>query len=349
MSQMAEVMQNQRMEVGNFKQTWLGKHLPGLIMVFLIAYIAHTVGKQIPLIGATVVAIALGVLLRNFTTIPVAFDPGIQYSLKSVLKLAIIFLGASLNLWQVLKIGGASLIVILAVVILGILLTVYLGKIVGLTGTIPTLIGVGTAICGATAIAAISPIVKAKEEETAFAITTIFIFNVIAVIVYPLLGVLFHMNNEIFGMWAGTAVHDTSSVVAAGYAYSNEAGGVATVVKLTRTLFLIPLAVIIGIYVSMKNSNREEGSKVKISKIFPWFILGFLLMSVINTLDVLNREFVNALTDWSKFMILMAMAGVGLGANFTKMKIIGLKPIILGLCASIIVAIVSISLIYTVS
>jgi uncharacterized integral membrane protein (TIGR00698 family) len=349
-AQFTEVLQKQKVDVDklNSKQTWLGKNLPGLIMVFLIAYFAHVVGKQIPFIGATVVAISLGVLQRNFTTIPVTFDPGIQYSLKSILKLSIILLGTSLNLWQVLSIGGSSLIVILTVVILGILLTVYLGRMMGLTGTIPTLIGVGTAICGATAIATISPIMKAKEEETAFAITTIFIFNVIAVIAYPIIGILIGMSNEIFGMWAGTAVHDTSSVVAAGYAYSNEAGGVATVVKLTRTLFLIPLAIIIGVYLGIKSPDKENGSRVKLGKIFPWFILGFLVMSIINTLGMLNKDIVSVVTDASKFMILMAMTSVGLGANFSKMKKIGVKPIILGLCSSVIVAIISIALIYIV-
>jgi len=330
-----------------FKETKLGKNLAGLIMVFLIAYVSQSVGNDIPVVGATVTAIVLGILIRNFIGVPAVFNPGVQYSLKKVLKYAIILLGTSLNLWQVFTIGGKSILAILAVVILGIFLTIYIGRLMGLTGKIPALIGVGTAICGATAIATVSPIMKSKEEETAYAITTIFVFNVIAVILYPILGSIFGMSNEIFGMWAGTAIHDTSSVVAAGFAYSNEAGGVATVVKLTRTLFLVPLAILIGIYVSMKGSKEQgQGSKVKVSKIFPWFLLGFLGMSILNTLGLFNETVVEYVTAVSKFMILMAMASVGLGADFKEIRKIGMKPVYLGLIASVIVAVVSISIIY---
>lgn len=332
-----------------FKEIKLGKYTPGLLMVILIAYVSQSVGKDIPLIGATVTAILIGILIRNFIGIPVIFNPGLQYSLKSVLKLAIILLGTSLNLWQIITIGSQSIYPILAVVILGIILTIYIGRWMGLTGNIPALIGVGTAICGATAIAAISPIMKSKEEETAFAITTIFVFNVIAVILYPILGSIFGMSNEVFGMWAGTAIHDTSSVVAAGFSYSNEAGGIATVVKLTRTLFLIPLAIIIGIYISMK-SSKEAGQKTKVNifKIFPWFLLGFLGMSVLNTMGIFTANIVDHITVASKFMILMAMASVGLGVDFEKIRKIGFKPVYLGLIASLIVAVISISIIYLV-
>jgi len=333
--------------LGNTK---LYKNLPGIIFVILIAYIANSMGKELPLIGSTVIAIALGVLIKNFLSIPVQFEPGISYSLKKGLKYAIILLGSSLSLLQVVQIGKDSLLIIVVVVTLGIILTHYIGRMLGLSGKLPLLLGVGTAICGATAIATVSPIMDSKDEETAFAITTIFIFNVIAVIAYPLLGLAFGMSDEAFGIWAGTAIQDTSSVVAAGYAYSDEAGGIATVVKLTRTLFLIPLAVLIGVMYSMKNKKETEskGGKVNLVKIFPFFILGFLGMAILNTLGFFSEQVVTALTSVSKFMILMAMAGVGLGADFKKMKAIGLRPIYCGLLASIIVGVISISLIYLV-
>jgi uncharacterized integral membrane protein (TIGR00698 family) len=332
-----------------YKETNLGKKLPGVLMVFFIAFVSHSVGKDIPLIGSTVTAILIGILIRNFIGLPVAFNPGVQYSLVSMLKFAIILLGTSLNLWQVFTIGSQSILVILAVVIFGILLTIYVGRWIELSGNLPALIGVGTAICGATAIATVSPIMKAKEEETAFAITTIFIFNVIAVIIYPILGSMLGMSSEEFGMWAGTAIHDTSSVVAAGFAFNNEAAGIATIVKLTRTLFLVPIAIIIGIYTSVKSKKeRYQDSKVQVSKIFPWFLLGFLGMSVLNTLGAISELIVQQITFISKIMILMAMASVGLGADFKKIRKMGLRPVYLGLIASIIVALVSLSIIYLV-
>lgn len=329
------------------RDTKLRKNLPGILLVLLIAFASNSVGQDIPLIGATVFAIIFGVLIRNFIGVPIQFNPGIQYSLKTLLKLSIILLGSSLNLLQVFTIGSKSIWVIIAVVVLGILLTAYIGRKLDLSGNIPSLIGIGTAICGATAIATVSPIMKAKEEETAFAITTIFVFNIIAVLTYPILGALFGMSDEVFGIWAGTSIHDTSSVVAAGYVFSDEAGGIATVVKLTRTLFLVPLAILIGIYISIKvNRKNEKKDKVKFSKIFPWFLLGFLGMSILNTIGFFNESLIEQITNLSKFMILMAMASVGLGADFNKIRKIGLKPIYLGLIASILVGTISISIIY---
>lgn len=334
-----------------FFETKMGKNFPGVMLTLILAFIAYLISNQIPLIAAAVAGIVLGMLVRNFFDVPVMFEAGIQYSLKKILKYAIILLGISINLWQVLIIGGKSLIGILAVVILGIFLTVFVGRWLKLPGNTPLLVGVGTAICGATAIATVSPILKSKEEETALAITTIFIFNAIAIVVYPFLGMGLSMSDEIFGMWAGIAIHDTSSVVAAAYAYSDQAGQTATVVKLTRTLFLLPVAIIIGIYSSVKAKHEiqaQQKTGVKLTKIFPWFLLGFLGMSVLNTLGLFSENVVGTVTDISKFMIVMAMVGVGFGANFHKLKKIGLKPIYLGLFASVVVAVISILIIYVV-
>jgi len=332
----------------HIRESKLGKNLPGILMVAIIAYIADNIGKDLPLIGGTVIAILLGMLLKNFVGIPAVFNPGVQYSLKKLLKYAIILLGTSMNLSQIFSIGGKSILVIIAVVLLGIGLTMFIGnKLMGLHGNVPILVGIGTAICGATAIASVSPILKSKEEETAIAITTIFMFNVIAVIFYPILGGFFGMSDEFFGIWAGSAIHDTSSVVAAGYAYSDASGGIATVVKLTRTLFLLPIAIILGVIVSIElRKQGTTGSKVNLVKIFPFFLLGFLAMAVLNTLGLFSEKVIENITIVSKFMILMAMASVGLGTDFKKMSQIGLKPVYLGLIASVIVSVISLTIIY---
>ncbi|MEX2103983.1 MAG: putative sulfate exporter family transporter, partial [Bacilli bacterium] len=229
----------------------------------------------------------------------------------------------------------------------GIMFTLLIGRAMGLEGNLPLLIGIGTSICGATAIAATSPIMKAKEAETAFAVTTIFVFNVIAVIAYPLIGSVLGLSNEAFGIWAGTSVHDTSSVVAAGYAYSDEAGGIATIVKLTRTMFLIPVAIIVGIYISMKDrKDRKLQKKTSLYHLIPWFVFGFLCMSIFNTMGLFSEQVVSVVVAIAKFIILMAMASVGLGANFKKIRKLGMKPLLLGLLASVIVAVGSLVLIY---
>ncbi|PAV31113.1 hypothetical protein CIL05_00185 [Virgibacillus profundi] len=315
------------------------KVIPGLLLVMVIALVASFFGDFIPYLNSTILAILIGAVLSNIVNLSSNLNEGISFSQKKVLKLAIILLGVSLNLWNVISIGGSALIPITVTVILGVVLTFYIGKFFGLTNNLNLLIGGGTAICGATAIATISPVLKAKEEETAYAISTIFIFNIISVIIYPIIGQILNLSDEFFGVWSGVAIHDTSSVVAAAYEYNDESGIVATVVKMTRTLFLIPLVLILGFYTSKKGEN--DNHKVSIFKIFPVFLLFFLLMSILNTLGVFSEQVVNILTVFSKFFILMAMVSIGLSLNVKKLSKLGMAPIYTGLIASVIVALVS--------
>lgn len=325
-----------------------GKY-PGIFIVAIIGFLAHSVGTDYPVIGGAVIGIILGILIKNCFEVPVIFEKGIEYTMKRLLKLAIILLGFSLSLAQVLAVGTSSLAIIIVSVISGLLLTYWIGKAFGLYGNTSILIGVGTAICGATAIAATAPILKAKEEELTYAINTIFAFNVIAIMLYPLIGQLLAMPDNYFGIWAGTAIHDTSSVVAAGYVYSDEAGATATVVKLVRTLMLIPVSLILAIYVSMKmkKENKSEATAaVQIRKIFPYFILFFVGAAILNTLFSIPTTYTEASTDIAKFLIVMVMVSVGLKTDLKMIKKLGVKPLLVGLIASLIMGMVSISLIY---
>lgn len=323
--------------------------LPGIIMVAIIAFLAHFIGTEFPVIGGAVTAIILGILIKNLLKVPISFEKGIDYTMKKLLKLAIILLGFSLTLTQVLSVGASSLIIILISVISGLVLTYWIGKAFGLYGNTSMLIGIGASICGATAIATTAPILKAKEEELTYAINTIFAFNVIALIVYPYIGQLIDLSDNQFGIWAGTAIHDTSSVVAAGYAYSDEAGATAVVVKLVRTLMLIPVSLLLAIFVSMKmkkESNMGSKSDIKISKIFPYFILIFAGVAVLNSILSIPSVFTEVSTDVAKFLIVMVMVSVGLKTDIKKIIKVGIKPLLVGLIASALMGIISISLIY---
>lgn len=187
------------------KFTFLFKNnFPGISMVAIIAFLAHSIGTDYPIIGGAVIAIILGILIKNFFKVPLIFEEGIDYTIKRLLKMAIILLGFSLSLTQVLAVGASSLIIIIVSVISGLLLTYWIGRAFGLYGNTSMLIGIGTAICGATAIATTAPILKAKEEDLTYAINTIFAFNVIAIMLYPFIGQLIGMPDDYFGIWAGT-------------------------------------------------------------------------------------------------------------------------------------------------
>ncbi|MDT8717594.1 YeiH family putative sulfate export transporter [Clostridium sp. 19966] len=310
---------------------------PGIAFSFVLAIPAWFLGKAFPIIGSPVIGILLGIIL-SFWSKPSFLNEGISYSSKKILQLAIIMLGFEMNLYTVFKIGGQSLIIILFTLTASFLTSYLVGKKLKLPRNTSTLIGVGTAICGGSAIAATAPVIKASDDDIAFSISTIFLFNIIAVFLFPFLGHLLGMGDNGFGLWAGTAINDTSSVVAAGYSYSNAAGNFATIVKLARTLFIIPITLILAVYTS-KKTNSEKSYSLK--KIFPWFVLGFLAASIINTSGIFPSSFTKIFAEAGKFCIVIAMCAVGLKTNVKQFKENGIKPIFLGLCSWAAVAITS--------
>lgn len=344
---MSSELQLNKSAISNSKIPFIkSQNLPGVGLTFVIGLIAHSLGKDFPLIGGAVIAIIIGVLMRQFLVVPEQFYPGIGFTLKKLLKLAIILLGFSFSFLKIFQIGVNTVIAVLIAVILGIGLTYFIGKLFKLKGNIPLLISLGTGICGATAIATAGPILKAKDEDIVYAINTIFAFNVLAVLIYPIIGHLLSMPDSMFGAWAGTAIHDTSSVVAAGYSYSTEAGDASVIIKLIRTLMLVPVAVLLSIFISIQNKTLNSNQKkVKMSKVFPFFILFFAGASAINTIFSLPSSFIEPTTFIAKFVILMVMASVGLGTDLKKIKSVGIRPLVVGLISSIIMGAVSLLLI----
>jgi uncharacterized integral membrane protein (TIGR00698 family) len=313
------------------------KNLPGLLLVATIGIIAHFLGKAFPLLGGAVIAILLGILIRQCFGVPQLYSNGISFTLKKLLKFAIILLGFGFSFSQIAQVGLHAIVIVLVAVSAGIFLTYYLAKLFKLDGNIPLLISLGTGICGATAIATSGPIIKAKEEEIVYAVNTIFAFNVLAVLLYPLVGQALLLPDQQFGVWVGAAIHDTSSVVAAGYNFSNAAGDTSVVVKLMRTMMLVPVAIILSAYMTVKNRNSlTEQDKLKWANAFPFFILIFAGAAAINTFFELPLIFVDGATTLAKFMILMVMASVGLGTDLKKIKSVGFRPLLVGLISSFI-------------
>jgi uncharacterized integral membrane protein (TIGR00698 family) len=309
--------------------------LPGLALALGIALAAWWLGHRVPLIGGPVFGIVIGILVRNLLSPSDSFNPGIQFAGKQILQWSIIALGFGLSLTQVAKTGLESLAVT-AVTMTTAFITAYaLGRLMKVHDKLQILIGVGTAICGGSAIAAVTPIIKPDDHDTAFAISTIFLFNVVAVLLFPLLGHMLHLSDLGFGLWAGTAINDTSSVVAAGYSYSTAAGDYATIVKLTRATLIIPICLVLAVMVALraKRASKESGvtGDFSLARIFPWFILWFLVASAVRTAGLVPVAVQPAIHLAAEFMIIVALTGIGLSANLRKMAACGVRPILLGL------------------
>lgn len=315
------------------------KLIPGLLLCLAIALPAWLLGKAFPVIGGPVFGILIGIIIATWKR-PSYFSEGIKFTSKKLLQTAIILLGFEMNLFNVLKVGSQSLLVMVFTLAAAFLTAWLVGRALKLKGNIPTLIGVGTAICGGSAIAATAPVIKADDKEIAYSISTIFLFNVAAVFIFPFIGHLIGMNDTGFGIWAGTAINDTSSVVAAGYSYSDAAGSLATIVKLTRTLMIIPVTLVLALYTSRKVS-QDVGFSV--AKIFPWFVLGFLAASVISTVNILPVGAEKLLAQTGKFLIVMAMSAIGLNTNIKQLISNGIRPILLGLSCWAAVALTSLA------
>ncbi|NMB90307.1 MAG: putative sulfate exporter family transporter, partial [Chloroflexi bacterium] len=265
-------------------QSSLKQHIPGILLALVIAACAYALGLVIPVVGGPVFGISLGIVVSTLWKPPVATRKGLKFTSKYILQLAVILLGFEMNLASIIQTGRNSLLVILITLSTAFLVAILVGRSLKLEPKLYTLIGVGTAICGGSAIAAASSAIDADDQDISYSISTIFLFNVIAVFLFPLAGHLLHLSDAGFGMWAGTAINDTSSVVAAGYAYSDAAGSFATIVKLTRSLMILPVTLALAMLFSRQN---QEGGSFNLGRVFPWFILGFLAAAVLRSVGII--------------------------------------------------------------
>lgn len=342
--------------------------IPGLILVLVVAIAARFLQSLIPgptlnkAISEILIAVLIGLLVRNVFGLIANTQAGITFSLRRLLRLGIILLGLRLSLQDVIATGLSSLILIIACITLALTLAFVAGRLFKIPVRLATLIGVGTAICGNSAIVATAPVIDAKEDEVGFAVATITLFGLIAVIFYPIIGQAMYLTDQVFGLWAGTAVNDTSQVVATAAAYSQSALNIATIVKLTRNTLMAPIIVIIGlIYQRMGEQTKSASAKMSWGKLVPWFVLGFLAMSIVRTLGVAvgvmpqNVDNPGSLTNaaatlkWfdeaAKFFILMALSAIGLGTNMSSLRAIGIKPFVVGLCVATVLAMFSLTVI----
>ena len=326
---------------------WIRRNGPGILACLCIAVPAWFLGRTFEVVGGPVFAIFLGMVMALLWKEQGRARAGITFTSKKILQLAVVLLGFGMNLSSVAKVGAQSLPIILSTISTSLVAAFVLHKLLHMDAKISTLIGVGSSICGGSAIAATAPVIGADDEEIAQSISVIFLFNVLAALTFPTLGGMLGLSNEGFGLFACTAVNDTSSVTAAAAAWDGIHGSntldTAAIVKMTRTLAIIPITLVLAFLRTRQEEKSVQGTGVTVSlkKIFPWFVLFFVLASVVTTLLPLPAAVTGFLKSASKFFIVMAMAAIGLNTDVVKLVRTGGKPIFMGFCCWVAIACVS--------
>lgn len=330
--------------------------LPGVALAVVIGVAATLVGRAVPVVGGPVPAVLLGALVGWLVRRRRAQDdgaadlgglqPGVKFASSRVLQAAVVLLGAQLSIGEVLRIGGETLPVMLTTLVVCLVAAWGIGRLLRVSSTLRTLIGVGTGICGASAIAAVTPVVGAASAEVAYALSTIFLCNIAAVFVFPLVGHALGLSQHAFGVFAGTAVNDTSSVVATATVYGRQATDTAVVVKLVRTLMIIPIVIgLAGLearrtarsqHAAVDGTGRAGG--VRVLRLVPWFLVGFLVVVLLRTTGVLPAAAAPGFSTAATFLITVALAAVGVSTDFAALRRAGFRPMLLGIVLWVLVA-----------
>ncbi len=321
--------------------------VPGVGCAAAVAAWATLLGVLAPVVGAPVFAVLSGIAIAVVAKPPARLRPGLAFTSKRVLQGSIVLLGLGLSLGQVLSTGARSMPVLLGTLAAALVMAWVAGRMLGLRGDTSTLIGVGTAICGASAIAATDAVIGADEADVSYAIATIFTFNVVAVLLFPALGHVIGLSQRSFGLWAGTAINDLSSVVAAATIYGHAAASYGVIVKLTRTLAIIPICLGLAAARSRRGKNLAERSvarHISVRRIVPVFIVAFVVAVAANTIGVVPAAWHHGLSDLSTWMITAALAAIGLSTDVRHIRRAGFKPLALGAVLWLTVALTSLAL-----
>ena len=328
-----------------------GVFILGVLICFSVAAASVLLERLIPgeLLGASIIALFAGTIINSFFH-PKWIKPALKFTSKKILKAAIILLGASLSVNTILSVGKMTFFVMIFTFAMCFGAGFFIRRLFGLNWKLSNLISAGTGICGGSAIAAVAPVIDADDKDIAFAMSSTFLFDMVMIALYPLMGKALGMSDIAYGIWAGTSVNDTASVVASGYAFSEAAGDFATMVKLTRTIAIIPTVLVFAwIGVRMKKKEMQatgDGKKVNMRKIIPWFIGGFLLLAVLNSVGFIPAAVSGVMKTASKFLMVTALAAIGLGTSITDFKKAGLAPMFYGVTIDTLVTLTALVVIW---
>lgn len=327
------------------KKETIQAYAPGFLLAVVIASAAKWIEGLLPkgIISASVIALFIGMIFHTIRKPDLEYQRGIAFSSKKLLKFAIVLLGASLNITTIMQVGRMSLFIMVFTLTTCFGVGYFVGKALHLNWKMSNLISAGTGICGGSAIAAIAPVIEAEDRDIAFAMSATFIFDMVMIVVFPLLGTWLGMSDTAYGLWAGTAVNDTSSVVAAGYTFSERAGDFAVMVKLTRTLAIIPTVIVFSAiqFHSTHNAADADWRSVKLTSIIPYFIVLFLALAGLNSLGFIPEVIASGMKHLSKFCMVASLAAIGLNTSLRDMKKGGLGPMLHGFIISLLVVLVA--------
>ncbi len=328
-----------------------GMFILGIAICFAVAGLSIMLEKLIPgeILGASIIALFMGTIINSFFH-PKWIQPALNFTSKKILKIAIVLLGASLSINTIMSVGKMTFFVMIFTFAMCFGGGYFIRKIFGLNWKLSNLISAGTGICGGSAVAAIAPVIDADDKDVAFAMSSTFLFDMVMVALYPIMGKALKMTDIAYGIWAGTSVNDTASVVASGYAFSEMAGDFATMVKLTRTIAIIP-TVLVFAFISTRIKQKEmkianNGKNVNLVKIIPWFIGGFLLLAILNSIGLIPATLSSVIKGISKFLMVTALAAIGLSTSITDFKKAGLRPMFYGITIDTLVTLTALVVIW---
>ena len=318
---------------------WVRAVAPGVLLAVAVAIVARVAATFLPAaVSEVLVAVLVGAVVANSGLLPARAAPGVAFAVQRVLRLGIILLGARLSLFDVAQIGSGALVLVALTMTIAFAAALLAGRVAGIPPRLALLIGVGTAVCGNSAIVATAPVIDAEEREVSFAVATITLFGTLAVFLYPFIGHALGLSSQVFGAWAGVAVNDTSQVVAASAAFSPEARDIATVVKLVRNTLMAPLIVLIAWWWARQQSVEEKDVRAGALRAFPLFVLGFLAMALLRTTGLIDKTSAAPIDEVARACILVALAGVGLSTRIAQLRTIGPRPFFVGFGTAVVLA-----------
>lgn len=324
----------------------LASLVPGVLLTAAIAGAALAL-RQLPGVGMfspMILAILIGILIRNALGTPAIAKPGIVFSMRRILRAAIILLGFQLTVGQIIAVGADGLAVIVVTLLATFIFTVQAGRLFGVSPQLAKLIAAGTSICGASAVIATNTVVRASDEDAAYAVACVTIFGTIAMFLYPLLPALLNLDAQTYGLWAGASIHEIAQVVAAAFQGGQAAGEFGTIAKLARVTMLAPLVIALGVIATRRASASGESAGAA-SVPLPWFVLGFIALVGLNSLISIPDETRAMIVVATAFMLSMALAAMGLEIDLRKLRSTGLRPMMLGAAAFAFIASFSLALI----
>lgn len=320
--------------------------IKGIGLTLVIAIIARFLAgfPFLSIMGQLVIAILIGMAIRSTFGLHENLQPGVSFSSKKLLRLGIILLGMRLNLVDIYEAGSSVFLIAIINIIFALVIVYLFTRFFGVEKRLGILTACGTAICGAAAVVAIAPQVKAKEEETAVAAATVALLGTIFTLLYTAFYSFLNLTEKGYGVFAGGTLHEIAHVIAAAAVGGDTAVDIAVIVKLTRVALLVPVALIIGWLVQRKEED-SKGGKISLS-IIPWFILGFLAMSGFNTLGIVPPSVADTIVSISYLLIGMAMAGLGLGVEIRTFRKLGMKAFVAGFLGSVLLSILGYLLVF---